>query len=565
MIPVALAGLGVMVGCAVTGRLNADLTGAARNVTFADLRDGLFVLDPQGRVADLNRTAERILGRSAADILGRLASELFAGRLQPLVDVMRAPGPPVEIELGGPDEPRVYEVRVVELDDPAAGALGRMVVLRDITAYRHAETLLHASFLAEVSASLAASLDYEATLQRVARLAIPALGDWCTVYMVAEDRVIKRVAVAYADGEKAKLAEALRKYPPSPVSPRSSVAEAMRTRRSILTPRIPETYVETIAQDPEHLEIMRRLAFRSSMTVPLQARGDVLGALAFFSSDAERRYDATDLALAEDLARRAGLALDNARLYREAQRAVRARDEFLSVAAHELKTPLTTMLGYAQMLLRYMQPGDGLDEKIVQRALLAIEQQSARLTRLVSRLLDIARIEGGRLRVEPTPTDLVPLVTGVVESMQSGTQSRLLITRVPDRLVGMVDALRFEQVLTNLLDNAAKFSPAGSQIEIDLSETSMGVARLTVTDHGPGVPAEDCDRIFDRFYQSDTGHLAAGLGLGLYISRQIVEQHGGSINAELPPDGGTRFVVVLPLQPDAESTTGRPESDVTRS
>jgi len=282
----------------------------------------------------------------------------------------------------------------------------------------------------------------------------------------------------------------------------------------------------------------------------------VLGALAFFSSDPDRRYDATDLALAEDLARRAALALDNARLYGEAQRAIKARDEFLSVAAHELKTPLTTMLGYAQMLLRYLRPptdGD-LEEQIVQRALLAIEQQSERLTRLVSRLLDIARIEGGRLRVEPTRTDLVPLVKGVAERIQSGTSSRRIVVTVPDSLVGMVDGLRFEQVLTNLLDNAVKFSPTGADIEVELSETSVGMARLTVTDHGPGIRAEDRDRIFDRFYQAHTGHYAAGMGLGLYISRQIVEQHGGSINAEEPAEGGTRFVVVLPLRPTASSS-----------
>jgi GAF domain-containing protein len=256
---------------------------------------------------------------------------------------------------------------------------------------------------------LASSLDYEATLQQVAKLAIPALGDWCTVYMLAEDREIRRVAVAYTDGEKAELAQALRRYPPSPVSNSSSVAQAMRTGQPILTPVIPETYVGAIAQDAEHLEIMRRLAFRSSMTVPLKARGDVLGALAFFSSDPERRYDTTDLALAEDLARRAGLAVDNARLYREAQRAIRARDEFLSVAAHELKTPITTMLGFAQILLKHLTPGGQIDEQIVPRALRAIEQQSERLSRLVTRLLDIARIEGGRLAVEPVVTDLVPL------------------------------------------------------------------------------------------------------------------------------------------------------------
>jgi PAS domain S-box-containing protein len=558
VIPLVLAGLGL----AVVSMLNSDeppgLVQAARDAVFADLRDGLIVLDAHNRVADLNRTAERIFGRSAADSAGRLATELFSGRLQPVLDAIAEPSESREVELARDGQTRVYAVRVLPLGESAstsAEARGRVVVLRDITTYRRAQTLLHATFMADASAALASSLDYEDTLQQVARLAIPALGDWCTVYMLAEDRQVRRVAVAYTDGEKAELAAALRRYPPSPVSQRSSVAEAMRTRRSILTPHIPDTYPANIAQDAEHLEIMRRLDFRSSMTVPLEARGDVLGALAFFSSDPDRRYDEADLAMAEDLARRAGLALDNARLYREAQRAIGARDEFLSVAAHELKTPLTSMLGYAQMLLRQTRAGQLLDEILVQRALQAIEQQSERLSRLVTRLLDVARIEGGRLGVEPTRTDLVALIRGVVDSIQVGAPDHRFVAMLPAALDGRVDPLRLEQVLINLLDNAVKFSPEGAPIEIELTETSVGMARLTVTDHGPGLKAEDRDRIFERFYQAHSGQYAAGMGLGLYISRQIVEQHGGSISAELPPGGGTRFVVILPLNVDAPART----------
>ena len=298
------------------------------------------------------------------------------------------------------------------------------------------------------------------------------------------------------------------------------------------------------------------------MTVPLQARGDVLGALAFFSSDPDRRYDQADLALAEDLARRAGLAVDNARLYREAQRAIRARDEFLSVAAHELKTPLTTMLGFAQMLLRYLTPDGQADQRIVQRALQAIEQQSERLSRLVTRLLDIARIEGGRLMMEPIVTDLVPLVEGVVDTMQATTAQHRLVVRTPTRLAALVDPLRIEQVLTNLIDNAIKFSPQGEPIDVELSVNSIGMVRLTVTDRGPGIPPEGRQRIFDRFYQARSGDLASGMGLGLYICRQIVEQHGGSISAEFPEEGGTRFVVTLPISAARSDPATRPPADV---
>jgi PAS domain S-box-containing protein len=546
MISVAFAGLGLAVAWALSHDPYLSLIPAARDAVFTDLRDGLFVLDAHDRVVDLNRTAERIVGCPAAEVVGRPASEVFAGRLSSCLEPVETGRTAVEIELGDGPESRVYEVRTIPLADSEGGP-GQVVVLRDITAYRHSQTLLHATFLAEASAVLASSLDYEATLQQVARLAIPALGDWCTVYMLAEDQEIRRVAVAYTDGEKAELAQALRRYPPSPVSDRSSVAQAMRTGQPILTPVIPDAYVGSIAQDAEHLEIMRRLAFRSSMTVPLQARGDVLGALAFFSSDPERRYDTADLALAEDLARRAGLAVDNARLYREAQRAIRARDEFLSVAAHELKTPLTSMLGFAQMLLAHLTPERQTDERTVRRALRAIEQQSERLSRLVTRLLDIARIEGGRLAIEPVVTDIVPLVEGVVDTMQASTSQHQLNARTPAKLQAFVDPLRLEQVVTNLVDNAIKFSPRGAPIDVDLSLNSLGMVRLTVTDRGPGIPPEGRQRIFDRFYQAHAGNHASGLGLGLYICRQIVEQHGGSISAEFPADGGTRFVVMLPL------------------
>jgi PAS domain S-box-containing protein len=547
MISVALAGLGLAAAWALSHDAQLGLVPAARDAVFAELRDGLFVLDADDRIVDLNRTAERIVGRSAAEISGRPASEVFDEQIWSRLGPQASSSSPVEVELGDGADARVYELRIVLLANADGAELGRLVVLRDITAYKHSQTLLHATFLADASAELASSLDYEATLQQVARLAIPALGDWCTVYMLGEDQEIRRVAVACTEGEKAELARALRPYPPSPVSDRSSVAEAMRTRRSILTPVIPHEYVESIAQDAEHLAIMRRLAFRSSMTVPLQARGDVLGAVAFFSSDPQRRYDSTDLALAEDLARRAGLALDNARLYREAQRAIRARDEFLSVAAHELKTPLTTMLGFAQILLKHLTPEPWADEPIVQRALQSIEQQSERLSRLVARLLDIARIEGGRLAVEPVMTDLVPLVRGVVSTMQSGASHHRLIARTPTTLLAQVDPLRLEQVLTNLVENAIKFSRGGDPIHVDLTVNSLGRARLTVTDRGPGIPIEGRQRIFDRFYQARSGDLASGMGLGLYICRQIVEQHGGTINAEFPTEGGTRFVVILPL------------------
>lgn len=526
-----------------------DLGAAARQTVFADLRDGLLVLDGEERIADLNRSAARILGCDAAAAIGRPAADILTGPFAPLLDPAGAPESGGEVTVGFGPASRTYGLRSLPLTDSDGQTVGRLVTLRDLTAYRSAQTLLRASFLADASAVLAATLDYDVTLQQVARLTVPALGDWCTVYMLEDDRAVRRVAVAYTDGEKAELAAALRPYPPSPVSPNSTVAEVMRTAQPIITPHIPDAYVASIAQDARHLEIMRRLGFRSSMTVPLQARGVVLGAIAVFTSDPDRQYDAADLALASDVAQRAALAIDNARLYREAQRAIRARDEFLAVAAHELKTPITTLLGFTQMLLRYVVPTSGADSRLVTRALRAIETQSERLSRLVSRLLDVARIQDGRLAIEKQPTDLVRLVAGTVDAIRIGRPECVIDVAAPDRLTAMVDPIRIEQVLTNLLDNAARFSPSEGPITVTLAPGAAGAARIEVQDRGPGIDPEHRQRIFDRFYRADTRRHVTRLGLGLFICRQIVEQHGGTITAEFPAGGGTRFVVTLPTGP----------------
>lgn len=406
-----------------------------------------------------------------------------------------------------------------------------------------------AAFAAEASAILASSLDYEATLRQVAGLAVPVLADWCTVYMLGEGGQVRRVAVGYVGQTHAELARALSRYPPSPVSPNSSVAEAMRTGEPVLTPVIPDRYVEAIAQDAEHLDIMRRLAFRSSLVVPLVARGETLGALALFSTDPARRYSAQDVALAEDLARRAGLAVDNARLYRDARQAIQARDEFLSVAAHELRTPLTSLVGFAQILRRQLDGVDGPDERVLRRGVEAIDHQSDRLSRLVSRLLDVSRIEDGRLVLEPAVTDLATLVRAIAEAVGVNTGRHEIAVQAPPALWATVDALRIEQVVGNLVDNAIKYSPDGGRIDVELLAGGDRTVRLSVTDSGVGIPPEKRARIFDRFYRAHTDSHTSGLGLGLYISRQIVELHGGSIRAEFPPRGGTRFVVDLPTVP----------------
>jgi signal transduction histidine kinase len=274
-----------------------------------------------------------------------------------------------------------------------------------------------------------------------------------------------------------------------------------------------------------------------------------------FVSSAGRPFGPAELSLAQEFAGRAALAMDNARLYREAQRAVRTRDEFLSVAAHELKTPVTTLLGFSQLLLRGLNQQGVLDERMVGRAMRGVEQGSKRISRLVSQILDISRVDGGRLLLNRQSADLAALVQGIATAMQTTTSRHTLFVRTPTEMSAFVDPLRLEQVVTNLLDNAIKFSPNGGDIEVELAQPAPGTARLTVADHGVGIPPERRQHIFERFYQAHEGDHASGMGLGLYISRQIVDLHGGSIQPEFPPDGGTRFSVDLPTGP-AENAPG---------
>jgi len=278
----------------------------------------------------------------------------------------------------------------------------------------------------------------------------------------------------------------------------------------------------------------------------LHARGETTGALAMFVSNAGRQYGPGDLALAEELAGRAALAVDNARLYREARQAIQVRDEFLSVAAHELKTPVTTLLGFSQLLLSQLRQKGTLDDWLVGRALRAVEQGSSRMSRLVSQILDISRLDGGRLVLDRQVIDLAALVRGIADAMQTTTSRHTLLVKTPTHLSALVDPLRLGQVVTNLLDNAIKFCPHGGPIHVELMQPAPGMARLTVTDQGIGIPPERRQHIFERFYQGHQGEHASGMGLGLYISRQIVELHGGSITPEHPREGGSTFSVDLP-------------------
>jgi signal transduction histidine kinase len=273
---------------------------------------------------------------------------------------------------------------------------------------------------------------------------------------------------------------------------------------------------------------------------------DRLRAIAELQQKAESlETEITERQRAEELLRSALAAEHHARL--EAETALRVRDEFLTIAAHELRNPLACLSLHAQVAMRRLGHDEHLDPARTEHSLQSISAQANRLSRLLDRLLDVSRLEADHLTLQRRPTDLTALMEQVVTSTRAWSDRHPIVLEMPASLEAWVDPLRLEQVLANLLDNALKHSPCGAPIVVTLSLPTPGTVELAVSDRGIGIPTDARDRIFERFFQARSDDATQGLGLGLYVSRQIVELHGGQIRADFPTDGGTRVVVNLPV------------------
>jgi PAS domain S-box-containing protein len=404
------------------------------------------------------------------------------------------------------------------------------------------------SFLAEASAQLASSLDFTETLASIPHLAIAYLADYCAIEMLEEDGSIRLLEIAHDDPESEALGRALHETFPTEPESTSPVAEVMRTGKSILIPVMTEQILSRFSDIPEYRAALREMRIDSAMYVPLIARGRTLGAISFAASEPGNRYGQSDLALAEELARRAAIAIDNAILYQEAQNAVRAREEFLSIASHELKTPLTTVKGYTQLLARIVRRPTVDQDRLI-RLTDQLEAQIGRFETLISDLLDVSRIQTGRLELRRDVVNLTALARTVLGRFASpaGQKPRHRISLdSPDAISGDLDPDRIDQVLTNLVSNAIKYSPDGGDVTVRIRDVD-GTIEIAVSDQGIGIGASDQSRLFQPFSRSETVHRAiSGEGLGLYITSQIVERHGGSIFVQSEPDKGSTFTVRLP-------------------
>ncbi|MFY2562478.1 ATP-binding protein [Corallococcus terminator] len=405
-----------------------------------------------------------------------------------------------------------------------------------------------AAFLADASRILASSsLDPKATLDTLARLCVPILADWCLVDVMDETGTVQRTSVAYADPREDSLAQRVRGFPPGQEGSAHPTTRVARQAESLLVDHVDDAWLRRVSVSEAHFEAMREVGFHEILSVPLLARGRSLGALTFLAVRPSRHYTQTDLETAQDLARRAALLVDNARLYREARRSVRLRDEFLAVASHELKTPLTPLQLRLQWLRRQTRKDRPyLPTPLVLSQLDVVQRQVDKLSGLVHGLLDVSRLSSGRLTLHREDVNLETLARQVkdrlaVPASQAGSP---VSVSVQGDVRGHWDRIRLEQVLTNLLANAVKYG-AGQPVHIALRGEPERVV-LRVEDSGIGIAREYQSHIFERFGRAVSERHYGGLGLGLYITRQIVEAHGGDIQVRSELDLGSRFEVTLP-------------------
>jgi signal transduction histidine kinase/PAS domain-containing protein len=510
--------------------------------------DGIVIVGGDRRIRFVNPAAEALFGRPAIELLGQDFGFPLVVDDTTEIDIVR-PGA----------EPIVAELRTTHtswLEEPA-----QLVSLRDITDRKKAEQRARrlvieqsareqaeradrrSRFLAEASAILDASLDLDATLDRLARLLVPGLADWCVIDLV-EAGELRRAAGVHGNSDRQGLLEELkRRFPPRPDSPHPASHPLARSRPLLLR-ELDRRVIRELAGDDEHARLLHELGTRSVIAVPIRSREQPLGALTLVRG--EHEFDAADLALAEEVGARASRAIDNARLYQAALDASRAKSDFLAVVSHELRTPLNAILGYSELLLGDM--GEDFDR---QRALRRIDASARHLLQIIDEILTHAGLENGRGEPQLQPCRLRELVDDVVAVAEplvaeKGLDFRLRVSSPEAELHS--DRHKIRQIMLNLISNAVKFTDEG-HIELQ-AELDGDALVLVVADTGIGIAAAHLERIFDPFWQAEQPltRVSGGTGLGLSICRRLADMLGGALHVTSKVGAGSTFTLRLPLR-----------------
>jgi signal transduction histidine kinase/CHASE3 domain sensor protein len=540
---------------------------------LAGIEDGVTMQDRAGKLIFANASAARLIGFPSPEaLLAAPTSELMA-RFQ-VFDDQGQPFPveklPARLILEGrateaaalihfrpraSGDERWSNLRAYAVRGPKGHVDQVINVFRDVTAEH--QDLLKRAFLLRAVEELNASLDYSTTLATTARLAVPMLGDWCAIDIVRGDE-IERLATAHVDPAKVSLVgEITRRYPPDPNAP-GGAREILRTGKPLLIAEIPQERLAAAAIDAEHLKLIEALQLRSVICVPMRAGTSTLGLVTFAMAESGRRYAERDLAFGQQLADAAALAVQNARLFGETERAraaveaqlasegrrreqaesaARFAEMFVGILGHDLRNPLTSILMGTRVLKRQTTG----HEEVIER----ITSSAKRMTNMVSQLLDLTRSRlGGGIPVDLKPIDLAPVVTEAIAELRTAHPDRQILWRPSEaEAKAMADGDRLAQVVSNLVGNALEHGDRSKPVTVELVRRGSRLA-LSVHNEGPPIAPEVLEGIFDPF--RDVSSTRLGLGLGLFISQQITLSHKGDIEVRSTAEAGTMFTVVLP-------------------
>ncbi len=538
-----------------------DHLASLRGIT-ASLAEGVCAVDRSGTLTFVNPAARALSGWSEDELLGRSLNATLGPRSPdgprgrdrcPVLGVIRTGEPVRSQEEGisrsdGTVVPVSYTASALWQDGRVVGAV---LAFQDFTEHVRAERAER--FLAEAGRQLALSIDWEVTLKRVARLALPVLGNWSLVVVLGPDGKPRSVAAETDDpSREGAVADLLAHYPVDLEAPHG-VGRILRTGEAeLLRESDVESFVGEGADAALRRKLLRRLGLMSYLGAPLEIGGRVVGAIAFGLWEGRRHYGADDLALATELARRCAVALANARLYQAAQDATRVREEVMAVVSHDLKTPLAALLLGAQNVGRLAPAGSAGDE--LRRSGAAVRRTAERMGRLIHDLVDFGSLEAGRLSMNLAPADGAAVAREALEAMAGLATERgvALALDAPSRVPVVCDPHRLTQALHNLLANALHVTSEGGEVTLRVV-AAEGSSTLTVADSGPGIPEDELPHIFERWYRGSRAAYA-GSGLGLAIVRGIVEAHGGRVWVESAPGRGSAFHVALPSAPASVET-----------
>jgi PAS domain S-box-containing protein len=540
------------------------------NVILQGVGDGITAVDRKGNIIYANSAAakaigyssgEELVGANTRDIMTRFEvydadGNLLSTEKRTAARALRGEtiiGETFRVKALPTGEERWNVVSSQPVFD-ARGEVDFVInIFKDITESKKVNDAIHKNqerlrFLAEASASFSKSIHYDETLKSLAKSLVPYLGDWCGIDMLREDGSLDRVVVVHADPAKLAFAQEVRKIFPHDPNATTGLAQVLKTGKPEFIPNLTWEMITATIQDKEKLDIVRKLDLRSIIIVPLIARGKTLGAITLVMSESDRRYTESDLEFADDIASRAALAVDNARLYKESQHALALRDDFLSIASHELKTPVTSVKAFLQALEQRMGKPEQFDFKKNKEYMQLSIKQVDRLSSIINDLLDITRINKGNLEYNFKIMSIGPIVAEVVERMSVSFPSHIIACKLQDLTAKVrVDTLRFEQVLTNLITNAVKYSPPGSVIDVSTYSEGNQIF-IAIKDQGMGISEDEQKLIFNRYYRTKDAisSKVSGIGIGLYIVSQLIEAHNGTLTVQSSQGRGSTFIISLP-------------------